>query len=275
MGIKYTDKEIKFLKDNYEKYGAKYCSNVLGRGIDAINAKANKEGLYYKREEIHDSLRPIPLEQFNKIISKEVAYFLGYFWADGNIKNYKSKNGKITYWRICLEIVKKDGSDILNIMNKIGKWSIQKRKRKKSWQETWSFVTNNKPLYSFLEENDYHMKSYNEPIKILSKIPKELQVFFWRGYFDGDGSCGFCGRGRYFEVSSTYEYKWTELINLCESLNVTNYKIYRDISKKGHRSSKLKVYGYAIEPILKYLLKSNLGLKRKTEIINKLITNKK
>lgn len=272
--MKYTKEEISFLKENYERYGGKYCCIKLKRNSEAVGATARRLGLYYKKDEIHDSLRPVSFEQF-KNISKEIAYFLGYFWADGYIKNYKSKNGKITYWRICLEIVEKDASDILNIMNKIGRWSIQKRNRKITWQETWSFVTNNEPLYLFLEENDFALKSSEEPSKILSKIPNYLLIYFWRGYFDGDGACGLVGRGRYIEFSSTYKYKWSEVIKLCESLSINNYKIYNQISKKGHKSSIFKIYGKASEPLLKYLLKSTIGLKRKTININKTIKNKK
>jgi DNA-binding transcriptional regulator WhiA len=265
--MKYTEEEINFLIENYSKYGGYFCSLHLKRNLESIGAKARSMGLYCKNKEVHDSLRSVSFEQFKNITKKEVAYFLGYFWADGNIINYVSK--KINHWRICLEIVKEDAEDILNIMQKIGNWSIVKRKRKEGWKETWSFVANNKDLYKFLEENDYKEKSILEPSKILDKIPEELKIYFWRGYFDGDGSCGIVGTyNSYFEISSTYQYQYTEIKKLCDDLKIENYKIYRSISKKGHRSSVFKIYGKKNKKIADFLLTSDLGLKRKTEKLN-------
>jgi hypothetical protein len=261
--MKYKKEEIDFIVKNYEKYGAYFCSLHLKRDAEAIGNKARKMGLSCKKREIHDSLMKVSCEQFKNIKTKEVAYFLGYFWADGNIINYISK--KTNHWRICLEIAKEDAENIYDIMKKIGKWSVVKRKRKKTWKETWSFVTNNEKLYKFLEENDYKQKSFLEPTKILEQIPEYLKVYFWRGYFDGDGSCGFNGKGCFFEISSTYEYEYLEIKKLFNFLEIKNCKIYRSISKKGHKSSVFKLYGKKNKKIVEFLLSSEIGLERKKE----------
>lgn len=266
----YTKKEISFLKKNYPRYGPKYCSIILKRNADCIMTKAYRENLLYNGEEKHDSLRPVSFDQF-LTINSESAYFLGFFWADGFIKNYMS--GKITHWRIVLEISKRDAIDIFNLMNRIGKWSVQKRKRKRNkkskFRETWGFVTNNKPLFLFLKQNDYVDKSRVEPTKILSHIPKKFHINFWRGYFDGDGCCSFMGRGKAISFYSTYKYKWNEIIKLCKSLDLDNYKIYRYAKK--YSMSALTLYGIKSEPMAKYLLRSKLGLKRKTEKLKQFI----
>lgn len=153
----------------------------------------------------------------------------------------------------------------------IGKWSIQKRKRNKNWAETTAFVTNNKELYTFLLNNDYDKKSYCEPTKILSKIPDEFKHYFWRGYFDGDGSAGLIGRGSYIEFSSTYDYQYSELISLFDMLNIKTYNLYRQISKKGHKSSVFKLYGKPNVILSKYLLTSEIGLNRKNEKLKQII----
>lgn len=260
--MKYTKNEIAFLEENYPKYGGEYCSlHLSNRSLDAIIAKANKCGLYCKNKIIHDSLRAVKTEQFLNIESKEVAYFLGYFWADGYIYHYLS-NG-INNWRIALEIVKKDALEILPIMEKIGKWSIQKRKRKNNWQETWTFVTNNETLYCFMEKNGYTCKSECEPSSIIKKIPLSLHEYFWKGVFDGDGSCGIVGRGAYLEVSSTYNYNYEELIKWIEEKGVKKWHIYRYIFKKGHKSSVLKIYGKEILKLVKSV--SEIGLLRKNQ----------
>lgn len=261
--MKYTKEEINFIIENYPKYGGYFCSLHLKRNSESVGNKARKMGLFCKKREIHDSLMKVSFEQFNNIEKKEIAYFLGYFWADGNIINYTSN--KINHWRISLEIVEKDAKNILGIMEKIGKWSIVKRKRKSSWQKTWSFVTNNEKLYKFLQENDYKDKSFLEPKKILERIPEDLKVYFWRGYFDGDGSCGLSGRGCFFEISSTHDYKFEELKKLFNFLEIENYKIYRTVSKKGHKSSIFKLYGKKNKKIVEFLLSSEIGLERKKE----------
>jgi len=43
-------------------------------------------------------------------------------------------------------------------------------------------------IYDFLSENNYKEKSYVSATKILNKIPNNLKKYFFRGYFDGDGS---------------------------------------------------------------------------------------
>ena len=48
--VKYTDDEIKFLKENYSKYGAKYCAEKLGRSFGAVCKKAEKLGLIIERK---------------------------------------------------------------------------------------------------------------------------------------------------------------------------------------------------------------------------------
>jgi hypothetical protein len=261
--MKYTEDEKDFLIENYPKYGGKYCSLKLNRSLDAINRYANVElKISCKNKVIHPSLQKVSISKFNKIELKEVSYFLGYFWADGYIRKYISND--IQHHKIALEIKGEDAEAIMSIMKNIGSWSIQKRKRNKSWQETYSFTTNNKDLYNFLEYSGYRDKSTIEPTMILSNIPNNLLKYFWRGYFDGDGSAGLSGRGSYIEFASTYDYEYYELKKLFNKTNCFKYKIYRSISKRSHKSSVFKQYGKENIKIADYLLSSDIGLYRKT-----------
>lgn len=268
--MKYTEEENNFLIENYGKYGARYCSNKLHRNVDAIIAKASRLGLKIKDREIHPEQQKVSVDNFLNINKPEVAYFLGYFWADGYIRNYRSNN--ITHWRIVIEIVNDDAEDIMSTFMSLGKWSLQKRKRTDTYKETCSFVTNNKSLYLFLTEHEFLDKSTVEPTKILSKIPDELKVYFWRGFFDGDGSAGLSGRGSYIELSSTFNYEYLEVQNLFNTFEVTNSHIYRTISKRGHKSSVIKVYGKPNVILSKYFLTSEIGLKRKSEKLKQIIS---
>jgi len=265
--MKYTQEEIDFLIENYPKYGSKYCQPFLkGRSLDAINAVAARNGLKCTNKVVHPDLQNVSISKFKPITTREVAYFLGYFWADGNIIKYES--GGITHHRIAMEIVKTDADSISSIMSSIGRWAIQIRKRD-SWKTTTTFTTSNKDLYEFLEENDYLDKSTAEPTRILSLIPDELQIYFWKGLLDGDGSIGSVGRDAwYLELASTHEYQYKEFEKWITSYTDKG-SIYRQVSKRGHKSSVYKLYGRKIIPICNVI--PDFGLERKTRKFKALI----
>ena len=257
--MKWSSDEIAFLKENYPIYGGKYCQPYVGnRNIDAINATASRFGLKLINKKVHPTLQNVSINNFIDINKKEISYFLGFLWSDGYIHHYVSK--KINHYVISIEIKTQDADVIKDTLLSFGKWNIQKRKRG-HYSEVTLFTTNNKDLYYFLYECGYNDKSNIEPSNILSKIPDDLKIYFWKGLFDGDGSIGFAGRGAYFEVASTYDYKYLELIKFISKFDVTRFNIYRQVTKKNHKSSVLKIYGKEIlkmEPLF-----FDYGLKRK------------
>lgn len=259
--MNWTEEEKQFLDKNYPLYGGKYCSIKLNRSVDTIGTYARSRNLSAKNAIKHSELQNVDINKFLNISTTEIAYFLGFMWSDGYIRHYKAKNG-IENYKVSLEINKDDAESILSILKEICDFSIHKRKREKTWKETYTFSKNNKNLYQFLEENDYVNKSNEEPTKILSKIPQHLKNYFWKGIIDGDGSTGLIGRGAYFEVASTYNYNYTELDLWLKSIG-TYGKVYRQISKKGHKSSAYKVYGKKILYI--YDILPYYGLIRKNE----------
>lgn len=261
--MRYTEEEIEFLKTNYPIYGGTYCKpHLRNRSTDAINATARRLGLRVGNKRTHPDLQAVSIDKFRNI-TEDIAYFLGYFWSDGYIYHYIS-NG-INNWKIVLEIQEEDAIVINPIMKRIGNWSIQKRKRNDSWKTTWSFTTNNKDLYNFLLCVDYKNKSTLEPTKILRLIPNELHLYFWKGMIDGDGSIGLVGRGSYLEMSSTYDYKYTEFEKYISTFEVRG-AIYKQISKKGHKSSVYKIYGKKILKLEHLFI--DFGLQRKTNKFN-------
>lgn len=53
--IKYSDEELKFIKENYPKHGCKYCADMLGRSKDALNKKVKKMGLKINWKYVYES----------------------------------------------------------------------------------------------------------------------------------------------------------------------------------------------------------------------------
>ena len=269
--MEYTQKEIDFILNNYEKYGSAYCEKHIGRGQANIGNKARQLGLKRITKEKHPSMQKIDPRQFWDIKSKEVAYFLGYFWADGSLIRQQRKN--CNAHKIQMEIASEDFLCVKDIFMSLGRWAISYRKRKETWKETTTITTNSVDIYQFLFDHDFKSKSFSEPTKILKKIPIDLHCSFWRGFFDGDGCLWFNEKYSKIEFSSTFDYKWIELSSLCSSLSIPSYHIYEYKHKtKGHQASKFVIYDRQnILIFIYYLLYSNIGLKRKTDKMHEFV----
>jgi hypothetical protein len=88
MSRLWEDEEVEFLKENYKKKGAKYCSDLLNRKIYAIRKKANKLNISSKRRDIYkkENLEKIIIESYTY---KEVLIKMGLRAAGGNYKVLK------------------------------------------------------------------------------------------------------------------------------------------------------------------------------------------
>lgn len=265
MNEKYTNENIEFIRENYPKYGAAYCSKILNKAPHCIYAIVHRYNIPKRNSnrEKHPCLMNINIEQFNKISDKNIAYFLGLFWADGNIINYTSNNNE--HNRVTLEIVSDDAKDILPIINSIGKWSIRTRQRK-HWRQQTVISANNKQIFNFLKDNDYNIKSEESPTKILDRIPEHLTKYFWRGFFDGDGSISYAKHRKMISFCGSYDQNWIDLENLLRKLSI-KYSIFRKVESTGNKYSKVLIQNkQGISNIIKYLSPSyDLGLKRKTK----------
>lgn len=257
--IQYTLKEIEFLKENYPLKGSKFCTEKLNRSTYSIQTKARKLGI--KRIHGHNNFN---IEDYINPIKDEIIYFLGLFWADGNISYYKSNN--INNYHVRLEMVKTDMDDIDSTLNKVGNWSKRQRKRKETWATTSIYNIFGKPFYDILAKYDYDKKSIVSPTKILNIIPQEKHYLFWRGFFDGDGCISYGKNYRGIKFSGCYEYEWDSLELILKQLNI-KFSIYRAIDKHNKNSS-IKIQNKkGIKTLIKYLYpnndKTNIGLTRK------------
>lgn len=169
-----------------------------------------------------------------EINTKEIAYVLGFIWADG----YLAKKSSIR-----TECLEDDINQIEKAFDSLG--VVKKYTRNRPNRKTVSRLEiNSVVLCRFLAENDYELKSYTSPDKILSKTPKELQPFFFRGVIDGDG-CFYYNKKQYlsqFSLCSTYEQDWSYIEKLFNEIKIENYKIVRrEHPKSSSKSSIVRI----------------------------------
>jgi len=147
---------------------------------------------------------------------KKGVIFLGFLWADGHI-NKKSS-------RVSLDLVRDDAdylykqclviSNDFNMKMKpeyIRNDSLTVRRK----PQNIIYLTNNK-LSLFLKNHDYMNKSNVSADSILEIV--KYKNFWFRGYFDGDGSLLIRERNKIFnsslQFSSSIEQDWKFLLNL-------------------------------------------------------------
>lgn len=242
---------MEFIKENYSKLGPEECANKLGRKRQAIRLKAHKMKLKHKE-----------FFNYNRFIldinNPNFIYFLGFCWADGHL-------GKSRHKYDCgISVQEEDGKLLIPIFANFTDFNVRSYKKEKK-KNIISFYSRNQDLCQFLFENDYMDKSYVEPTKILSKIPENLKHYFWRGFFDGDGSItNWKGQKDYhLSVSGQHSYAWTEFTSL---LGGKKFNIKRFASNTGSRSVVVLWRQNEVIDFFHYLypnLKYDIGLFRK------------
>lgn len=268
--MKWTKEKIQLLKDNYSNNDSKYCSELIGLPQNTIKNMVRKLKLKLSDEMFSKSRvdckgrTNVDYEKFIKLNTPEIIYFLGLLWSDG----YLYDNGKGSY-NISIGIAEEDMLTIESHLDKIGKWTkrVNKNKKISTWKPTKTIMTNNKRIFDFLSENGYKSKSTTSADKIISKIPKNLLHYFFRGLSDGDG-CFYIHKSRttqrQFSISSTTEQDWSYMENLFSDLGIK----YSISVQKGGSGSQIRITnkdGIILlgEFIYKSYCSDKIGLKRK------------
>lgn len=123
---------------------------------------------------------------FDVIDTEEKSYFLGFLYADGNIRINKSKSGYISYIISVTQMEKEPLEKFIKAIDgvniKITEYSI-----KSTSKIAYTVSLNSEILFTGLNRNGC------TPNKSLTltyplSIPADLVNHFVRGYFDGDGS---------------------------------------------------------------------------------------
>lgn len=274
----WSDNDLKFLNNNYAKYGVNYCAEKLKVNRRRIISKANSLGLKTDiiiKSENKNKLK-VNYDLFNNNFTKESVYILGLLWADGHVR----KENKTT----SISCVESDINEVIPIFLKTGDWmisnSIKKyfnnnevKTQKKISTTTWG-------LFNILKKYGFLNKSIGCPINFLNKIPDNLKNYWFRGFLDGDG-CIRLGKkyGSSIVFSGPYNQNWLFLENLCNELKI-HFLIDRRIVKLGghsyftiYRKNDVKILGDYL-----YSNYDNIGFSRKYKkylIVIERINNKK
>lgn len=256
--MNYTQQEIDILKKYYPEGGCDEVQKYIKRTNDSIRHKSQSLGVT-RTEGFHFS--KLNFDDFIINISPQSAYILGIIWGDGCVQWESNQR------RYSIRLTIKE-SDFDNIKNMFDRFTVYKApKRKESWKQCIIACVNHKIFATFLKENDYLIKSHASPDKILSKIPDNLKHYFFRGWFDADGSNNGLLKGIYVLImAGSFNQDWNALESVCENLDI-NYKIRRVINPNGNKYSTLSFYQY--NQVLKfrdYLYQGEqYGLKRKRD----------
>ena len=152
---------------------------------------------------------------------KELAYFLGFFWADGY--NILKSNYCI------IELVKEDLDDVLPIFKRLYNFNYTERTRKNRKPQAAINVSSGE-LKEFLTENGKYPKTSESHEKIMNKIPDEFLKYFIRGLFDGDGCFYHKGTMRQVYISGNYDQDWGYLLKYFSD-NGFNFKEHKQSGK--------------------------------------------
>ena len=183
----------------------------------------------------------INLNLFKDIKDKEIAYILGLLWADGHV-TFANNNAKTP-------IIKHSAKDSDNIIFKeilkfSGDWNSFTCKNIGSYAKTPKTISvnwmSNRNFGEFLIENQYRNK-IESPELILKKIPDKLKPYWFRGFFDGDGSVTIKHKGHHsIAFTGNEKQNWKFIIDLFESISISKYKI-RIIESRGGKSSQIRI----------------------------------
>lgn len=249
----FREEEKIFLKENYWKLGARECARQLKR--PTVYGVARRLGLIcnpemaFNRQDVSRFLQPT--DPF-------VVYFLGFFWADGTIRKNKP--------RMTFKIKKVDFNDLLPHIHRLGDfWRYGEAvPLNPKWSTLSILSVTHRDLWAFLKNHDYLIKSGTSADKILSIIPDHLKHYWWRGYFDGDGSMSKI-RGGVLSFNSGLNQDWSFVHSLGKVLDIDFTIERKDRGKRGGSKTLISSWAY-LSRLMKYMYAGEeFGLSRKRQ----------
>lgn len=261
----WTPELIEFIKTNYPLEGSVGCSLKLNISIQQIQdivkfykirvPKENRILLINKR--INNTKKyKIHTEKFLCPSDSKTCYILGLLWADGSLKGTKDNSIRLT-------LKKEDGENIIPIIKTTGDWSIKELQYTIHKNPVIFFRCCDKTLYRFLKENGYCEKSQKSAEKIISTIPEYLRHYWWRGYFDGDGTLNKNNYG--ISITSTINQDWSFMKFLPSNIIYKIKQYQREVKGKIQSCSRVVLWGKEnVLTFLAYIYKGDyFGINRK------------
>ena len=179
----WSQKEIKYIKENKELLTLEEIALNLGRTRSAIQSKISKLGIGNEINRVE-----INKDYFETIDNKEKAYWLGFLMADGSV-TCPTKNGNPRRLSLSLQVI--DKSHIVKFINAIDGKGCQIKHfmcKQKSGRETEQCrvdINSEKLATDLCDKGCIPNKTYeckSNPI-----LDDSLFKHYLRGYFDGDG----------------------------------------------------------------------------------------
>lgn len=238
------------IKDICEYFG------VSKMKIRTILKKNKVESKSSKKYEYYDEI-------FNCIDTEEKAYWLGFLYADGYVRQRKSGS------ELRLKLSSKDKNHLLKFKKFISPDDIKVTYDIYNKSESYKISISSKKIVSDLIKNGCVNRKSN---KIeYPNIHTSLNNHFIRGYFDGDGSISYGKSITLNFVSGSFKF-------LNEISNTLNYESKCKKANLVGRSENFRYLSYTtlddIEKLYKYLyFESTVFLERKRERIEYIISN--
>lgn len=150
--------------------------NIIGINRNTVRRKMSDYGIIREVKKAHPNLI---VNYFEKIDSKEKAYWLGFLYADGYVDE---KNG-----RLSLDLSKKDLDQVERFCKSIGanEEKIKERIHKCGSESVSVKITSRKFVNFLVEKGCTNNKSFT--IKLLDFKNEKLDLSFLLGFYDGDG----------------------------------------------------------------------------------------
>ena len=257
-----------YIEKYYPLFGPAKVAEKLGMSSSSITVYAKKNNLILNKVdgiglEIPKFKHDLDFSHKFECIDEKLAYWLGFFWADGTINRHTS---------LVIEIIEKDGEDLIELFNSIYPFSITTRRRRgKKAQMT--FRVKDKSIARLVESLGKYSHSSESHQKVFDYLKEtKLQISFLRGLIDGDGNFYINEKEKYaqFTLASNYEQDWSFLKGYLKDFNPHTAK---DTDLTG-KSSVLRITGR--ENILEFIKfmnyeTNNIGLKRKVEYAKEIV----
>lgn len=250
---RFTEEEQDFIATNFNSMTNAEIGRKLNVKSESIATYLCNRGLKREKEN--------KVFYFDKPITEEYAYILGWLFSDGFLFTKTSTFG--------IAIVQDDAIHIDEYLMNLYPWSKRTFFREKypNFRPQWHYSTHRQDIAEYIKSTwDFDQKSYRFPEKafnIINQWNDGCKRCFLRGFFDGDGYVRRCRA--HCSITKRIDFDWTFFLQLIPS----NIEIKWDIKNtEKSKGCSLKIYKDA--PLFfQYIYNTNFKacLPRKKDIV--------